>query len=378
MKLKLKLKLKLDRRLIRNFDYFLLLTVLALCATGTLTLYSATHGLEGIADPLHFVKRQLLFGGIGLLLMLLIAFVDYINFTNWAVYLYGFNLLLLGLVLLFGEVDKGAMRRIPIGFFDLQPSEIAKIVIIISLAKLLAAKEGQLSYFRDLLPALAATALPMVLIFLQPDLGTSLIFLAILMGMLYVAGAQGQHLGALIGGGLAVAPLFWFYLLEGYQKDRLLVFINPEMDPVDKGFQLLQSMIGIGSGGLLGKGPMNSTQVRLGFLPDHYTDMIFSVFGEEMGYIGAMALLLLYFFLIYRILWISTQAKDQFGTLLCCGIAVMFTFQVLINIGMTISIMPVTGIPLPFMSYGNNALLVNLISIGFVLNVAMRRHKIQF
>ncbi len=376
--MKLKLKPKLDRRLIRNFDYFLLLTVIVLCAAGTLTLYSATHGLEGIPDPFHFVKRQLLFGGIGLFLMLVVALIDYINFSNWAIYLYAFNLLLLGLVLLVGEVEKGAMRRIPIGFFDLQPSEIAKIIMIIALARLLAAKEGQLPFFRDLLPALAATALPMALIFLQPDLGTSLIFLAVLLGMLYVAGTQGRHLAVLAGGGLAVAPLLWFFLLEGYQKDRLLVFINPEMDPVDKGFQLLQSMIGIGSGGLFGKGPLNSTQVRLGFLPDHYTDMIFSVFGEEMGYIGAVALLLLYFFLIYRILWISTQAKDQFGALICCGIAVMFAFQVLVNIGMTISIMPVTGIPLPFMSYGNNALLVNLISIGFVLNVAMRRHKIQF
>jgi len=371
-------KLKLDRRLIRNFDYYLLLTVIALCTIGTLTLYSATYSLEGISDPLHFVKRQLLFAGIGFVLMLLITLIDYINFSNWAIYLYVFNLLLLGLVLVIGEVEKGAMRRIQIGFFDLQPSEIAKIIIIITLARLLAGKEGRLPYFQDLLPALAATALPMALIFLQPDLGTSLIFLVVLLGMLYVAGAQGRHLAILAGSGLAIAPLFWFYLLKPYQKSRLLVFINPEADPTDQGFQLLQSMIGIGSGGLLGKGPFNSTQVRLGFLPDHYTDMIFSVFGEEMGYVGAIVLLLLYFFLIYRILWISTQAKDQFGALLCCGVAVMFTFQVLVNVGMTISIMPVTGIPLPFMSYGNNALLVNLISIGLVFNVALRRHKIQF
>jgi rod shape determining protein RodA len=371
-------KLRLDRRLIRNFDYYLLLTTVALCAIGTLTLYSATYGLEGLTDPLHFVKRQLLFAGLGFGLMLLIIFIDYIDFSNWAGYLYVFNLFLLGLVLVVGEEEKGAMRRIQIGFFDLQPSEIAKVIIIITLARLLAEKEGQLANFKDLLPALAATALPMALIFFQPDLGTSLVFLAVLLVMLYVAGAQGRHLALLIGAGLAVAPLFWFYLLKPYQKSRLLVFINPEMDPTGQGFQLLQSMIGIGSGGLFGKGFANSTQVRLGFLPDHYTDMIFSVFGEEMGYVGAVVLLLLYFFLIYRILWISTQAKDQFGALLCCGVAVMFAFQILVNIGMTISIMPVTGIPLPFMSYGNNALLVNLVSIGLVLNVALRRHKIQF
>ena len=368
----------INRRLIRNFDFYLLLATIALCAAGTFTLYSATHGMEGLPDPLYFVKRQLLFIGVGAALMLLVCFIDYVNFKNWTAYLYVANLILLALVLLIGEEEKGAMRRIPIGFFDLQPSEIAKVVIIITLACLLAEKEGKLPYFQDLLPALGATALPMVLIFLQPDLGTSLIYLAILLGMLYVAGVQGRHLGLLIGSGLAAAPLFWFFLLEEYQKNRLLAFINPEMDPTGKGWQLLQSIIGIGSGGLLGKGPFNSTQVRLGFLPDHYTDMIFAVFGEEMGYVGAVALLLLYLFLIYRILWIATQAKDQFGALLCCGVAVMFFFQVLVNIGMTISVMPVTGIPLPFMSYGNNALLVNLTSIGLVLNVAMRRHKLQF
>lgn len=368
----------MKRRLIKNFDFYLLLSVIALCAAGTLTLYSATHGMEGLPDPFYFVKRQLLFMGAGAALMLLVCLIDYVNFRNWAGYLYVITLPLLILVLIVKDVDKGAMRRIQIGFFDLQPSEIAKLIIIIVLARLLADKEGKLPYFQDLLPSLAATALPMVLIFLQPDLGTSLVFLAVLLGMLYMAGAQGSHLAALVGSGLAAAPLFWFFLLKGYQKDRLLVFINPELDPTDKGLQLLQSMIGIGSGGPFGKGPFNSTQVRLGFLPEHYTDMIFSVFGEEMGYVGAVALLLLYFFLIYRILLIGARAKDHFGALICCGVAVMFFFQVLVNIGMTISIMPITGIPLPFMSYGNNALLVNLTAVGLVLNVAMRRHKIQF
>ena len=320
----------------------------------------------------------MIFAAVGFVLMLVIALIDYINFKNWAVYLYIFNLFLLGLILVVGEAEKGAMRRIQLGIFELQPSEIAKLIMIVVLARLLSEKEGKLPYFQDLFPALAATALPMALIFLQPDLGTSLVFLAVLLGMLYVAGVRGRHLAALVGSGLAAAPLFWFFLLKPYQKNRLLVFINPEMDPINEGFQLLQSMIGIGSGGLLGKGLLNSTQVRLGYLPEHYTDMIFSVFGEEMGYVGAVVLLLLYFLLIYRILRISTRAKDQFGVLLCCGVAVMFTFQVLVNIGMTISIMPVTGIPLPFMSYGNNALLVNLAAIGLVLNVAMRRHKIQF
>ena len=175
----------INRRLIRNFDFYLLLAVIALCVIGTLTLYSATRGMEGLPDPFYFVKRQLLFMGVGTALMLLVCFIDYVNFSNWTGYLYAVNLLLLILVLVIGEVEKGAMRRIQIGFFDLQPSEIAKVIIIITLARLLADKEGKLPYFQDLLPALAATALPMALIFLQPDLGTSLVFLTVLVGMLY-------------------------------------------------------------------------------------------------------------------------------------------------------------------------------------------------
>ncbi|MEW5785826.1 MAG: rod shape-determining protein RodA [Bacillota bacterium] len=367
----------MDRRLIKNFDFYLVLLVLILCAVGTLILFSATRGME-LSDPLHFVRRQVMITACGLAGMFALCFVDYINFQNWARYLYAGNLVLLTLVLFLGRTAKGSMRWITVGFFDLQPSEIAKIVLIIILAKLLANREGKFYFFQDLMPSLLAAALPMGLIFLQPDLGTSLVFSAILIGMFYVAGVRSKHMLALAGAGLIAAPLAWFFLLQDYQKSRLMVFINPEMDPTGAGWQLLQSMIGIGSGGPFGKGLFESTQVRLQFLPEHYTDFIFSVFGEELGFVGAAGLLIIFFLLIYRVLWIGTHAKDQFGALLCCGVAVMFTFQVLVNIGMTISIMPVTGLPLPFLSYGNNAMLVNLISIGLVLNVGMRRHKIQF
>jgi rod shape determining protein RodA len=368
----------LDRRLIKNFDYTLVLLILALCAAGTLILYSATRGMDGIADPMHFVKRQALFFGVGMACLLAVCFTDYANFTNWVRYLYAGNLILLGLVLLIGTEVRGSTRSIDIGIFDLQPSEIAKLVLIITVAKLLADKEGKYTGFHDIFLPLAATLVPMGLIFRQPDLGTSLVLIAVLLGMLYVAGVHRRYLLSLCAAGAAVVPLFWFFLLKDYHKDRLLVFINPEVDPTGTGWQLLQSIIGIGSGGPFGRGLFNSTQVRLQFLPDHHTDFIFSVFGEELGFAGAAVLLLLFFCLIYRILWVGTHSKDQFGALLCAGVAIMFTFQVLVNIGMTIGIMPVTGLPLPFISYGNNALLVNLISIGIVLNVGMRRHKIQF
>ncbi len=367
----------IDHRLIKNFDLRLFLVLVALCLMGLLTLYSATYGLEEGGDPLHFVKRQTLWLGVGFAGMFLICLIDYVNFFSWARYIYLGGLFLLGLVLFAGKSAGGAMRWISLGAFDLQPSEVAKICLIIFLARLLADKKEGLYYFSGLLPALAATGLPMLLVFLQPDLGTSLVFIALLLVMLLVAGARSRYLWGLLATGAALTPVLWHYL-ENYQKMRLMVFIDPGMDPTGYGWQLMQSMIAIGSGGLLGKGFMGSTQVRLQFLPVHYSDFIFSVLGEEAGFIGAFGLLILYFLLIYRILWIGIHSKDHFGALICCGVASMFAFQVMVNAGMTISIMPVTGIPLPFMSYGNNALLVNLAAMGLVFNVGMRRHKIQF
>lgn len=368
----------LDRRLIRNFDVTLVLLVLVICAIGMVTLYSATHGMSEVADPYHYVKRQAIFLGLGIACMLAICFSDYINLTNWVRYLYVANLALLILVLILGTETKGSMRWISIGFFDLQPSEIAKVIVIITLAKLLADREGRFERFSNVMPAILATALPMLLVFFQPDLGTSLVFIAVLMGMLYLAGVRARYLLYMVAAGAVVAPLLWFSFLQEYQKMRLMVFVDPAMDPIHYGYQIIQSMISIGSGGLLGKGFCESSQSRLQFLPEFHTDFIFSLFGEEFGFIGAIVLILLYFLLIYRILWIGTHSKDRFGSLICWGVAIMFFFQVLVNVGMTISIMPVTGLPLPFMSYGNNALLVNIIAIGLVLNVGMRRHKIQF
>ena len=275
----------MDRRLIKNFDFYLLLLVLTLCAVGTVTLYSATHVMEELSDPMYYVRRQLMVTAFGLAAMLIVCFIDYINFQNWARYLYLGGLALLALVLVMGSVRKGSMRVIPIGFFDLQPSEIAKFMIIVMLAKLLADREDTSTLCRTWMPSLLATALPMGLILLQPDLGTSLVFMAILAGMFYVAGVKKREMLILAAGGLVAAPLAWFFVLHDYQKMRLMVFLNPGMDPTGTGLQLLQSMIGIGSGGPFGKGLFESTQARLRFLPEHHTDFIFSVFGK-MGFIG--------------------------------------------------------------------------------------------
>lgn len=365
----------LDKRLLKNFDYGLFFITLVLCCYGLIILSSATQGLG--SDPTLYVSKQVTRIGVGLAIILLICSVDYINFYRWSWYFYFLNLVFLVLVLFIGRDSEGASRWIDLKVFDFQPSELAKLIVIITLARLLVdgveRRERLLAtwpFFLHVLP-------PTLLIFMQPDLGTALVFMVIFFGMIYMAGVPVRFIAVYIAAGMAAFPLFWSRLMD-YQKMRLLVFFNPEIDPLGYGYQLMQSMIAIGSGGIRGKGLYAGTQARLQFLPEQHTDFIFSVLAEELGLIGGVLLLFLYFCLIYRILKIGSFSKDTFGALICTGVATMITFQVLVNVGMTISVMPVTGLPLPFISYGGSSMLVNMLSIGVVLNVGMRRHKIQF
>lgn len=380
-----------DRRLLRSFDFLLLLTVLAIVGISLVVIGTATSNITRDADlkgqvlmflssgEAYYVKRQALMALVGFVLMLLIISTDYTQYYKLSPYLYVLNIALLLAVIFLGREGGGAQRWIDLRFFDLQPSELAKLIIIISLARHLAGREGNFEHITSVIPAFLHVAPPMVLIFLQPDLGTALVFFAILFGMLFMAGAKVRHLFAYVAGGAAIGiPLLW-RVLKGYQKMRLIVFTNPEMDPLGDGFQLIQSMIAVGSGGLWGKGPFDpSTQNTLHFLPESHTDLIFSVFAELTGFAGAVLLLVLYMFLIFRILRIGAQAKDTFGMLICIGVASMFLFHILVNIGMTIGIMPVTGLPLPFMSYGGNSLMMNMMAVGLVLCIGMRRNKLMF
>jgi rod shape determining protein RodA len=365
-----------DRRLLRNFDYQLLLIVLGLCLYGLLVISSATHGAS-IDDPYLYVRKQAVWVAIGMAAIFVIISIDYINLYRWSWYLYGINILFLGLVLFIGKEGAGAYRWIDLKVFDFQPSEVAKLIIIITLARLLVDYEERITSFFNVPVFLIHVCIPMLLIFKQPDLGTALVFIVIYFGMLFMAGVNWKHLLIVACSGIAIFPLLWSRLMD-YQRMRLIVFINPEVDPLHHGYQLKQSIIAIGSGGVSGKGLFEGTQARLQFLPAQHTDFIFSVLGEEFGFLGAVVLLLLYLFLIYKILKIGSFSKDTFGALICSGVATMFIFQILVNIGMTLSIMPVTGLPLPFMSYGGNSMLINMLSIGIVLNIGMRRHKIQF
>ena len=372
----------IERKLWRTFDYTLLLTVLLISLVSLLSIRSATlNNLTG--NPLYFVQKQVLWVGIGLVAMFITVLTDYLYFYRMAHYFYYFNIALLTAVLFIGREGGGAQRWLDLKVFDLQPSELAKLAIIVILAKVLSERKEPFESIYDLVVPFFYVLLPVFLIFLQPDLGTSLVLFAVLFTMLFMAGVFVKHLLLILTVGIGVGfPLLWL-MLKDYQKMRLLVFINPEVAPMSYGYQLLQSMIAIGAGGFAGyfsrTGELfQGTQSGLNFLPAQHTDFIFSVLGEEFGFVGALFLMMLFFILIYRIIRIARLSKDTFGSFLCGGVAAMFMFQIFVNIGMTIGIMPVTGLPLPLMSYGGSAYLLNIMSIGLVLNVGMRRYKILF
>lgn len=374
-----------SRRLIKNLDYTLLLAAAALVALSLVAVSSATH-VTGGPQNLHLVRMQavwILLGGIALFFLL---FHNYEDLARYHRLLYVVNLVLLAAVLVAGRESLGAQRWIQLGPFSFQPSEFAKLIIIITLAHFLANREGQLKTLRDLLPVFAYVAVPMLLILKQPDLGTSLVFLAITWGMLFMAGANPRLLAGLGLGGIGAAVAWvWAHLsfgiwipLKDYQINRLTIFLNPWVDPHGDGYNVIQSQIAIGSGGLWGKGLYQGTQSQYNFLPIQHTDFIFSVLAEELGLIGGILLLTLYFILLYRGTRIAAQARDTFGTLLATGIVSMLAFHILVNIGMNAGIMPVTGIPLPLISYGGSSMIMNLAALGILLNIWVRRQKIVF
>lgn len=366
-----------DRRLWRNFDFLLLLIVCAIMLVGLVVISSATmENLSG--DPFYFAKRQAVWAVLGLAALLLVTGIDYAQIHRLAPHFYALNMVLLLAVLLFGREAGGARRWLDLRFFDFQPAEFAKIILIISLASLLAAREGSFDSFFSSLPALLYVMAPTALILLQPDLDTSLVLIVTAFGMLFMAGVKPRHLHIYLLLGAVGSVLFYFYGLRDYQRMRLTVFLSPEKYPLGAGYQLTQSLIAVGSGGLSGKGLFEGTQSRLAFLPAQHTDFIFSVLAEDTGFIGAAALLLLYFLLILRILRTAAVAGDSFGALVCTGVAVMFMFQILVNIGMATGMMPVAGLTLPFMSYGGSSLLANLLAVGLVQNIGMRRQRLMF
>ncbi|HHV72419.1 MAG TPA: rod shape-determining protein RodA [Clostridia bacterium] len=364
----------LDRKFFKNFDFTLFFSTLALMILSIIFVASASSAKSGN----YYFTRQLVWVVGAVVVMFVTLKIDYNTFWKFSRLIYLANIALLLAVLAVGRTSKyGGTHWIWIGPIPLQPSEFSKVFTILTLAKLLVQKENKLNKFSDLFPVFFHIGIPFGLVILQGDLGTALVFIAILFGMLFVAGVKVKHLATLVGAGVAVMPVVWNFLKD-YQKKRLIVFINPEMDKLGAGWNIIQSKIAIGSGGILGKGIFAGSQNRLEFLPESHTDFIFSVIGEEVGFLGSGIVLLLFFIIIWRGIKIAGRAKDMYGVLIAIGITSMFFFHVFENVGMALGIMPITGIPLPFVSYGGSAMFTNALSLGLLLNIYFRRQKIRF
>jgi len=361
----------MDRKIWRNFDFVLLAATVLLIVFGVAMIYSATSDTPDLQD---LPRRQAIWALMGLILLALVAAIDYRSLESLQKPLYALIIVSLLLVLLVGQVVHGAQRWISGASF--QPSELAKVLVIVTLAQFLAQHEKEMGSFRYILFSIIYVAVPMGLIYLQPHLGTMIVLAVVWLIMVLMAGMRLLHLGVLGLTGLLSAPLIWFSL-EDYMQERLLLFLNPARDPAAR-YNIDQALISIGSGGWLGKGYASGSQSQLRFLRVRHTDFIFSVIGEEMGFVGALVLFTLIGIVLWRILRAASLARDSFGRLIACGVAALIFFQSLVNIGMNLSLLPVIGIPLPFISSGGSSLITLLIAEGLVQSVVMRHKKIGF
>lgn len=367
-----------NKKLLRNLDWWLVFSVMILSVFGIVAIASATRTSEGVFFT-SLVRRQMMWVVFSWSVAALTIFVDYRLLSKFAYILYGSSIAMLILVLFVGETIKGAQRWVIIGPASFQPSEFAKILIIIGLAHFLEKKPRLDKLYHLIIPTLFI-AIPAALIAQQPDLGTALVLVFMLFAMLFAAGLRLRHMAYVVGlGGFVALPIAWVFALKPYQKERLLVFLDPQRDPLGAGYNVIQSRIAIGSGRMAGHGLFaESTQSGLNFIPEQYTDFIFAVIGEGLGFWGSVLLLLLFAFILVRCMRIAMRSKDQFGSLVVVGLTSMLAFHVLVNAGMTLGLMPVTGLPLPFVSYGGSSYLTNAIVIGIILNIGMRYKKIQF
>ncbi len=361
------------RRYLRNFNWALAISSVLISFMGILAIRSADLHTSAPGGEYH---KQLFYLIIGVVLMLGFSLIDYRNWRRWAPGLWGFNLLMLLYVMVVGHSALGAQRWItlgPLGTF--QPSEPAKLILAISIASVLCI--GSYDRLRDLWKPLVTVGIPALLILKQPDFGTTLVLLAILTAQLYFGLTKIRQFWIFAGGvaAAAIVTVGTNLILKPFQKSRLLVFLNPKSDPQGAGYNLNQSKIAVGNGEWFGRGLFHGTQTQLNFVPEHSRDFIFTVIAEEFGFLGAFGLLFLYGAMLYGGIRAMLAARDRFGFLLGTGLVAMLAFHVLVNIGMTVGIMPITGIPLPFMSYGGSAMLTNFMAVGVLLNIYSQRDR---
>ena len=365
------------RSYLRHLDYTLLFAAVALIAYGVAMIYFATS--DDIAgDPLAYARGQVVNAAAGVVLLIVVSIIDYELYRRWQWGLYMFTVLSIAAVYVVGTVTRGSRRWIELPFFNLQPSQLGLFLITLTLGAFLVDRMELLGTRKITIMALVYAAVPAALVFFQPDFGTSTVYIALVLALLFFYGTPWTHFAALVGLGMAAfvaviwaLPLAGVELIKSYQMDRLLVFLDPGRDPGDTGYNVVQSMIAVGSGALTGRGEQ-ATQTTLDFLPEHHTDFIFAVISERNGFLGASVLLVLYALFIWRALRIAVMARDMYGSILAGGIGVMLLFQVFVNIGMTIGIMPVTGIPLPFISYGGAAMITFLMLVGLLEAIHLR------
>jgi rod shape determining protein RodA len=363
-----------ERLNLHHFDGLMLAAGIGLIAFSIFTLAQAT-GDDIPGDPLYFVLRQIVYALIGIALMFTVARVDYSRFRELRVGIYSLMISTILIVLLFGAAARGSRRWIELPYFRFQPSELAKLLLVVSLAAFVVERTRRGHDLRQTARLLMVGLVPAALVFLQPDLGSALVLIVITLAVLFLAGVPWRHF-AVFGGvaavaatlALVVAPAVGAPILKGYQEERLTSFLNPSDDPSDSSYQTNQSKIAIGAGGKTGRGDQ-ATQTELKFLPERHTDFIFAVIGERYGFMGAAFVLSLYALLVWRALRLLTLSKNLYGTLIAGGIAAMLMFQILVNVGMNMGIMPVTGIPLPLMSYGGSSVLVTFMAIGILQSI---------
>jgi len=362
-----------DRRLLEQFDWILLLLVISISTIGFFTIYSASITYN---TGTSYYQKQILWFFIALIIMFLVTLIDYHVLTKLSFWGHIVLILFLVLVLIYGTGGPGSrvQRWIKLGPIFFQPSEFVKFTMVLYLSYFFSdSRRINNLGFKDILWPLIITLIPFVLIIKQPDLGTAGILIFVFVSIIFLVGLKYKVILITAISGLISLPFIWFFLLRDYQQNRIITLINPESDPLGKGYQIIQSKIAVGSGQLWGKGFLEGTQAKLNFLPARHTDFIFSIFTEEWGFVGGCTLIGLYILLIVRCLKYVGKSKDRSGTILTVGITSVLVTHIIINIGMVLGLLPIVGMPLPFMSYGGSAMISNMIGIGLILNVRMRR-----
>ena len=371
---------------VRRLDWILLAATGALVAYGLWAIAGITrHDVTG--DPNYYVVRQGIYAALGLFGLIVAVFVDPEYYRRYRKAIYGGTIGLMLIVLLAGAVTRGSKRWLDLGFFKFQPSEFGKLLFVLFLAGLLADRAKRINDSRTVISAIGFASVPIFLVFIQPDFGTAMVYAAALAGVLFLAGTRWTHLAAL-GALSLVAALLVLWILPGagvhvlkpYQQNRLTGWTHPDSDPRAATYNVKQSINSVGAGGATGRGVKGATQTNLNFLPEHATDFVFASIAEQRGFVGVSILLLLYLLVVWRGLKVIAGARDAFSAIVAGGIVVAFLFQIFINVGMTIGIAPITGIPLPFMSVGGSAMIANLLAIGVLEAIYVRgfsgRHRI--